>query len=86
MIRRYNVRAKKWIDGGLEEFRNQQFVVYMNEVHQNAESGSFESRPYYPVADKCDKKKDPAEVAFTLLRNTTWPISTTPTFSRLWSQ
>ena len=61
MIRRYNVRAKKWIDGGLEEFRNQQFVVYMNEVHQNAESGSFESRPYYPVADKCDKKKDPAD-------------------------
>ena len=86
MIRRYNVRAKKWIDGGLEEFRNQQFVVYMNEVPQNAESGSFESRPYYPVADKCYKRRTPRTVAFTLLRNTTWPISTPPAFSRLWSR
>ena len=31
----------------------------MNEVSQSAQSGSFESRPTYPVADTCNKKRDP---------------------------
>lgn len=59
---RYNTRATKWVNGGKNEFSVQKFYVTVDGYNTDpVQEGYQPSKPYFPVADKCDKSKDPAE-------------------------
>lgn len=54
---RYNERAKEWINGGMEFFRDVPFEI--NKVATLADQTA--TGKFYPVRDSCMKKDDPAE-------------------------
>ena len=71
---RYNERAKKWVEEGLESFRGADFSV----DDKKMEMDTTTSGKFYPVHDSCDKEGDPEErCVYTeaLYYKTTIPIS-----------
>lgn len=54
---RYNERAKKWVEEGLESFRDVDFSV----SGQKMDMDTTVSGKYYPVRDSCDKEDDPVD-------------------------
>ena len=71
---RYNERAKKWVEEGLESFRGADFSV----DDKKMEMDTTTSGKFYPVSDSCNKEGDPEErCVYTeaLYYNTFIPIS-----------
>ena len=71
---RYNERAKKWVEEGLESFKGADFSI----DDQKLEMDTTTSGKFYPVHDSCSKEGDPAEKCVyteALYYKTTIPIS-----------
>lgn len=58
---RYNSRAKEWVNGGLDLFKEASFTVGDNV----AEADTTATGKFYPIRDSCMKKDDPAEKCLT---------------------
>ena len=54
---RYNERARRWVEEGLESFKGANFSI----DDQKLEMDTTTSGKFYPVHDSCSKEGDPAE-------------------------